>query len=89
MEGNTSSKSPDKFLRTELGPYDEFTYRAGTPYVAAVLSSYASKFSVGDGKEYKLSKRRKRNVEPLIYKNIPLKANTKYFVFERAYVSEV
>ena len=89
MEGNTSSKLPDKLLRTELGPYDESTYRAGIPYVAAVLSSYAPKFSVGDGKEYKVSNRRKRNVEPVIYKNIPLKANTEYFVFQRAYVSQV
>jgi len=88
MEGNTSSKSPDKFLRTELGPYDQSTYEAGIPYVAAVLSSYAPKFSVGDGKEYKVSKRRKRNVESVIYKNIPLKANTEYFVFQRAYVSQ-
>ena len=89
MEGSTSFKSPGKFLPTELSPYDKSTYRAGKPYVAAVLSSYTPVFQIGDGKEYKLSNRRKRNVERVIYKNIPLKASTEYFVFQRAYISPV
>ena len=89
MEGSTSAKSPDKWLPKELGPYDASTYKAGKPYVTAVLSSYVPKFSIGDGKEYSLSNRKRRNIGSAIYKNVALKANTEYLVFQRAYVSQV
>ena len=89
MEGSTSAKPPDEWLPSELGPYDASTYRAGKPYVTAVLSSYVPKFSVGDGKEYSLSSRKRRNIGNVIYKNVPLKANTEYVAFQRAYVSKV
>ena len=89
MEGSTSAKSPDEWLPSELGPYDASTYRAGKPYVTAVLSSYVPKFSVGDGKEYSLSNRQRRNIGNVIYKNVPLKANTDYLIFQRAYASQV
>ena len=89
MEGNTSAKSPDEWLPNELGPYDASTYAAGKPYVTAVLSSYVSKFPVGDGKEYSSSTRKRRNVGNTNYRNVPLKENTQYLVFQRAYVSQV
>ena len=89
MEGSTAGKSPDEWLPSELGPYDESTYSAGKPYVTAVLSSHVPKFSVGDGKEYSSSTRKRRNVGTTIYKNAPLKENTEYLVFQRAYVSQV
>ena len=89
MEGKTSAKSPGEWLPSQLGPYDASTYKTGKPYVTAVLSSYVSKFPVGDGKEYSLSNRKRRNVGGVVYKNVPLKANTQYLVFQRAYVSQV
>jgi len=88
VENSASVKAPQEWLPSELGPYDEATYRVGKPYVAAVLSSYVSSFSVGDGKDYFSSNRRRRNVGSVTYKNAPLKANTDYLVFQRAYVSQ-
>ena len=82
-------KSAADWLPSELGPYDASTYTAGKPYITAVLSSYVSKISVGDGKEYSSSTRQRRNVGATIYKNAPLKDNTEYLVFQRAYVSQV
>ena len=87
LEGNTSAKSPDKWLPSELGPYNVSTYKAGKPYITAVLTSYQIKFSIGDNKEYKLSNN--TNASVVIYKNVALKANTEYLVFQRAYLSEV
>ena len=89
MEGSVSSQSPDEWLPSELGPYDEATYKAGIPYITGVLSSYVGNFSIGDEKEYVSSNRKRRNIGSLVYKNVPLKANTKYLVFQRAYVSQV
>ena len=89
LEGNASSKNPNEWLPSELGPYDASTYTTGKPYITAVLSSYVAKFSVGDGKEYSLSNRKRRNVGSVIYKNVPLKADTEYLIFQRAYVSQV
>ena len=89
MEGNTSSKNPNEWQPSELGPYDASAYKTGKPYITAVLSSYVSKFSVGDGKKYSLSNRKRRNVGSVTYENVPLKANTEYLIFQRAYVSQV
>ena len=89
MEGKASAKSPNEWLSSELGPYDASTYKVGKPYIAAVLSSYVQNISIGDGKDYSLSNRKRRNIGSIIYKNVPLKSNTEYFVFQRAYVSEV
>ena len=89
MEGSTSAKSSDKWHPKELGPYDASTYKVGKPYIAAVLSSYVQNISIGDGNDYSLSNRKRRNIGSIIYKNVPLKANTEYLVFQRAYVSEV
>ena len=89
MEGNTSSKDPNEWKPSEMGPYDETTFKAGKPYITAVLSSYVTKFSIGDGKEYSLLNRKRRNIGIVTYKNVPLKANTEYLIFQRAYVSQV
>ena len=89
MEGSSSAKSPEEWLPSELGPYDVSTYSAGKPYVTAVLSSYVPKFSIGDGKEYSLSTRKRRGIGTTIYKNVRLKANTEYIVFHRAFISQV
>ena len=89
MEGKTSSKNPKEWQPNELGPYDASTYTTGKPYITAVLSSYVANFSIGDGKEYSLSNRKRRNVGSVIYKNVPLKANTEYLIFQRAFVSQV
>ena len=89
MENSASVKAPQEWLPSELGPYDAATYRVGKPYVAAVLSSYVSSFSVGNGKDYFSSNRRRRNVVSVTYKNVQLKANTYYLAFQRAYVSQV
>ena len=85
---STSAKPPQEWLPSELGPYDAATYKAGKPYVAAVLSRYVSSFLVGDGNDYLSSNRKRRNVGSVTYKNVPLKANTGYLVFQRAYVSQ-
>ena len=89
QESSSLSKSPDDWLPSQLGPYDATTYKTGKPYVTAVLSSYASTFVIGDGKEYKASSRVRRNVGSLTYNNVPLKPNTAYRVFQRAYISQV
>jgi len=88
MEGSTSSKSPDEWLPSELRSYDDATYEAGIPYITAVLSSHVGNFSIGDGKEYLSSKRKRRSFGSVSYRNVPLKAKTKYLVFQRAYVSQ-
>jgi len=88
QESSSLSKSPDEWLPSQLGPYDASTSKTGQPYVTAILSSYMSKFVIGDGKEYKASSRIRRNVGSGTYKNVPLKPNTEYLVFQRAYVSQ-
>ena len=91
IEGNGTSqvKHPDNFSPSDLGPYDSSTYVPGKAYVTGVLSSFTSKFEIGNGKEYSVSTRRRRNVGGQKYNNVPLKQNTEYMVFQRAYVSQV
>ena len=89
QESSSLSKSPDEWLPSQLGPYDATTYKTGKPYVTAVLSSYATTFVIGDGREYKVSRRKRRNIGSGTYKNVPLKPNTEYHVFQRAYISQV
>ena len=89
MEGSRSSKPSTKWTPIELGPYDASTYKAGKPYITAVLSSYAPNISIGDGKVYSSSKRKRRSIGNIICKNVALKANTEYLIFQRAYVSKV
>ena len=83
MEGNSSTKSPSKWLPSELGPYNASTYAAGQPYITAVLSSYIQNISIGDKNVYRLSN------ESIAYVNVALKSSTEYLVFQRAYISEV
>ncbi|XP_065069850.1 receptor-type tyrosine-protein phosphatase S-like isoform X1 [Rhopilema esculentum] len=90
IERNSTSqvKHPENFSPSDLGPYDSSTYVPGKAYVTGVLSSFTSKFEIGDGKEYSVSTRRRRNVGGQKYTNVPLKENTAYMVFQRAYVSQ-
>ena len=83
MEGNSSTKSPSKWLPSELGPYNASTYAAGQPYITAVLSSYIQNISIGDKNVYRLSN------ESIAYVNVALKSSTEYLVFQRAFLSEV
>ena len=89
MEGNTSLKNPNEWQPSELGPYEASTHKTGKPYITAVLSSYVSTFTVGDGKKYTLSNRKRQDVGSVTFENVPLKANTDYLIFHRAYVSQV
>lgn len=89
MESNSTSKDPKDWQPSELRPYDAATYKSGMPYITAVLSFYVSTFAVGDGKDYKISSRIRRNAGIATYVNVPLKENTAYLVFQRAYVSQV
>ena len=89
LEGSSSPKSSNEWLPSELGPYDALTYKVGKPYIAVVLSSYVQNISIGDGRKYSLSNRKRRNVGSVVYKNVALKGNTEYLVFQRAFVSQV
>lgn len=89
MEGNDSSKNPIDWKANELGPYDHETYTPGQPYVAAALTTFFPKFVVGDGKKYSILRQTRRNVASVTYTNVPLKSNTTYMVFSRAFISEV
>ncbi|XP_065069552.1 receptor-type tyrosine-protein phosphatase S-like isoform X2 [Rhopilema esculentum] len=86
--GNSSKvKDPLDWKPSELGPYDSSTHISSTPYIAGVLYNYVVKFEIGNGKEYESSGRRRRNADQVKYINAPLKPNTEYVVFQRAYLS--
>ena len=74
-----------------LGPYDVVTYKPGIPYITAEISadSFVSKFAVGDGKDFSRSNRKRRHAGKIKYSNAALKPNTKYFIFQRAFLSNV
>eukprot|EP00794_Sanderia_malayensis_P007927 gene7927-8782_t len=81
---------PSTYKKENLGPYDASKYQPGTPYIAAEFSSsaFSSAFTVGDGKDYSRSQRRRRNTAGNTYSNVALKPGTSYSVFQRAFVSE-
>ncbi|XP_065061673.1 uncharacterized protein LOC135688684, partial [Rhopilema esculentum] len=86
--GNSSKvKDPLDWKPSELGPYDSSTHISSTPYITGVLYNYVAKFEIGNGKEYESSGRRRRNADQVKYINAPLKPNTEYVVFQRAYLS--
>ena len=88
---STNRKDPKLYTLNELGPYNAATYKPGTPYITAEISSasFVSKFSIGDGKDYSRSSRKRRNTGGVKYTNVPLKPNTQYYVFQRAFISDV
>ena len=93
VEGPSSAnlRDPSRYTLKELGPYNAATYKPGTPYVAAEISSasFVNKFFIGDGKDYLRSNRKRRHTRGIKYSNIALKPDTPYSVFQRAFLSNV
>ena len=87
----TNRKDPQQYTVNELEPYNAATYKPGTPYITAEISSasFVSKFSIGDGKDYSRSGRKRRNTGGVKYTNVPLKPSTQYSVFQRVFISDV
>eukprot|EP00112_Aurelia_sp_Birch-Aquarium-sp1_P008512 Seg194.3_Seg194.2 transcript_id=Seg194.3_Seg194.2/GoldUCD/mRNA.D3Y31 product="Coagulation factor VIII" protein_id=Seg194.3_Seg194.2/GoldUCD/D3Y31 len=85
---STNLKNPSLYALNELGEYKAATYKPGTPYITAEIASFVSKFSIGDGKSYSRSSRKRRNTEGIKYTNVALKPNTQYSVFQRAFISD-
>ena len=88
---SASLRDPSRYTLKELGPYNAATYKPGIPYIAAEISSvsFVSKFSIGDGKDYSRSNRKRRNNAGIKYSNVALKPNTPYVVFQRVFLSNV
>ena len=87
-------KSPDDYKFAEFKTYAEYVKgrEAGvySPYIAAKINagdvpSKNGTFIVGDRSKSSSRKRR----ESVVYENGPLFAESKYYIFERAHVTEV
>ena len=78
---------------TDLKGYDK--QNPTKPYITAVLSvkEYVEEFTVGNGKTYSYSAKKRRSVRSLEryqdIKNVELELNTEYFVSIRAHENEV
>ena len=95
VEGATS-KDSSSYKQQDLKKYEASSYKPGTPYITAVLTSKeimaTSKFTVGNGKTTRIpTSRRKRQTRAVAeeYSNTALKPLTKYSVFIRAATSTV
>ncbi len=89
VSGSSLAK-PDTYKTGSISAYVASTYKPGTPYITAEFSSssFSTSFTIGDGKQYSKSKRKRRNTAGQ-YTNVGLKADTAYLVFQRAFLTDV